>query len=214
MICFRFSFMLHAACVAGLALQSLDARQSLLPRGMVANTSRCRCFPGDACWPNEETWGDFNVTLDGRLVGTVPIASVCHYSMFMPYDAEACARLQLDWTNPNIHSDSSSSVMAPFFANMSCDPFTAPEAQCVIGTYVQYAVNASSAKDVQLALAFAQKNNIRLVIRNTGHDYLGKSTGAGGLAIWTHHLKDIAIRDYVSDAYTGKFPTCRRYTQM
>ncbi|KAI1395670.1 FAD binding domain protein [Hypoxylon fuscum] len=171
---------------------------------MVANTSRCRCFPGDACWPNEETWGDFNVTLDGRLVGTVPIASVCHYSMFMPYDAEACARLQLDWTNPNIHSDSSSSVMAPFFANMSCDPFTAPEAQCVIGTYVQYAVNASSAKDVQLALAFAQKNNIRLVIRNTGHDYLGKSTGAGGLAIWTHHLKDIAIRDYVSDAYTGK----------
>ncbi|KAI1852847.1 hypothetical protein JX266_002388 [Neoarthrinium moseri] len=90
---------------------------------------------------------------------------------------------------------------------MSCDPFTPPEAQCIVGTYVQYAVNASSAEDFKSTLAFAQKNNIRLVIRNTGHDYLGKSTGAGALAIWTHHLKDIAVHDYVSDAYTGKAMT-------
>ncbi|KAF7589132.1 hypothetical protein BBP40_004737 [Aspergillus hancockii] len=30
-----------------------------------------------------------------------------------------------------------------------------------------------------------------LIIRNTGHDYLGKLTGAGAVAIWTHHLKNI-----------------------
>lgn len=34
---------------------------------------------------------------------------------------------------------SSSSIMAPFFANESCDPFLAPSFQCVIGTYVQFA---------------------------------------------------------------------------
>ena len=33
---------------------------------------------------------------------------------------------------------------------------------------------------------------------------MGKSTGDGALAIWTHHLKDIEILDYQSEYYTGK----------
>ncbi|KAK3897170.1 putative isoamyl alcohol protein [Staphylotrichum tortipilum] len=42
--------------------------------------------------------------------------------------------------------------------------------------------------------------DIRLVVRNTGHDFFGRSTGAGALAIWTHHLDSI---DFVpwSDSY-------------
>lgn len=100
--------------------------------------------------------------------------------------------------------NSSSSVMSPLFANESCDPFTARESQCVLGTYVQYAVDVSCENDVVNTLAFVQENNIRLVIRNTGHDYNGKSTGAGALAIWTHHLKDIVVFDYETSHYTGK----------
>ena len=34
--------------------------------------------------------------------------------------------------------------------------------------------------------------------------YLGKSTGDGALAIWTHHLKDVEFLDYHSAYYTGK----------
>ncbi|KAL0253181.1 hypothetical protein SLS55_010634 [Diplodia seriata] len=34
--------------------------------------------------------------------------------------------------------------------------------------------------------------------------YNGKSTGAGALAIWTHHLKSVSIIDYTSPAYSGK----------
>ncbi|KAL9105197.1 MAG: hypothetical protein Q9187_008770, partial [Circinaria calcarea] len=60
------------------------------------------------------------------------------------------------------------------------------------------------ASDYQKAIKFAQNNNIRLVIRNTGHDYIGKSTGAGALGIWTHNLKDIGFLDYNSQYYTGK----------
>ncbi|KAK6196698.1 hypothetical protein LQW54_011266 [Pestalotiopsis sp. IQ-011] len=94
--------------------------------------------------------------------------------------------------------------MAPIFANMSCDPFTAATAQCVVGAYVQYAVNASSIEDYQTTLAFARTHNIRLVVRNTGHDYFGKSTGAGAIALWTHNLKDISFLDYGSSTYQGK----------
>jgi hypothetical protein len=65
-------------------------------------------------------------------------------------------------------------------------------------------VNASGPLDVQRTVAFAAEKNIRLVIRNTGHDYLGRSTGAGSLAVWTHHLKDIThIPTYNSSEYAG-----------
>ena len=33
--------------------------------------------------------------------------------------------------------------------------------------------------------------------------YLGKSTGAGSLSIWTHHLKDVEFIDFNSPDYTG-----------
>lgn len=60
--------------------------------------------------------------------------------------------------------------MAPFFANQSCDPFTDPSIPCTLGNYVSYAVNASNAFDVQAAVTYARLRNLRLVIRNTGHE--------------------------------------------
>lgn len=100
--------------------------------------------------------------------------------------------------------ESSSSVMAPFFANQSCDPFQPRDRPCELGNYVRYAVDASGPADVQKAIAFAASKNIRLVIRNTGHDYLGRSTGAGSLAVWTHHLKDIThVPAYKASGYNG-----------
>lgn len=65
---------------------------------------------------------------------------------------------------------SSSSVMEPFFANQSCDPFTPQSTPCQLGNYVRYAVNVSCVADVQAALLFATKYNIRVVVRNTGHE--------------------------------------------
>jgi uncharacterized Zn ribbon protein len=46
--------------------------------------------------------------------------------------------------------------------------------------------------------------NIRLVVKNTGHDFHGKASGFGSLSIRTHHLKDIVIiKKYQSKRYTG-----------
>lgn len=97
-----------------------------------------------------------------------------------------------------------SSVQAPFFANQSCDPFTAPSDPCRFGNYVRYAVNVTCGEDVAATIAFAKEKNIRFVIRNTGHDYLGRSTGAGAISVWTHHLKDIDFLDWSDDSYKGK----------
>jgi hypothetical protein len=50
---------------------------------------------------------------------------------------------------------------------------------------------------------FARKHNIRFVIRNTGHDYLGRSTGAGALSVWIHNLRDIDFINFSDEYYTG-----------
>ena len=99
--------------------------------------------------------------------------------------------------------DDSASIMAPFFANQSCDPFTAQSKPCALGNYVAYAVEARSAADIAATIKFASKNNIRFVIRNTGHDYNGRSTGAGALSVWTHKLKTIEFKQWSDRYYKG-----------
>ncbi|KAL8724282.1 MAG: hypothetical protein Q9181_006896 [Wetmoreana brouardii] len=94
--------------------------------------------------------------------------------------------------------------MAPFFTNQSCDPFTPRSTPCTLGNYVNYAISVVEPSDIAKGIAFARIHNIRLVIRNTGHDYLGKSTGAGSLAIWTHHLKSLDFFDCDNSHYKGK----------
>jgi hypothetical protein len=101
------------------------------------------------------------------------------------------------------------SMMSPFWQGRTCIPpsiFPAPDGHCDIGGYPSYAINATKVGQIQLGINFARNNNIRLVVKNTGHDFLGKSGGAGALSIWTHHLKDIEyMPDYVQDGgeYTG-----------
>ncbi|KAJ6014301.1 FAD binding domain protein [Penicillium herquei] len=94
--------------------------------------------------------------------------------------------------------------MAAWWSNSSCSPFASAESPCTIGPLAQYAANVTSAADVKEVLDFVKKHNIRLVIRNTGHDYLGRSTGAGAVNLWTHNLKSIkTIPSYASSGYNG-----------
>ncbi|KAI6765284.1 hypothetical protein HG531_012383 [Fusarium graminearum] len=161
----------------------------------------CKCFPGDSCWPSDAEWSRLNSTVGGRLVATVPLGSPCHDPT---YNAEECKNLQSEWHYSSVHTQSSSSMMAPLFANQSCDPFQPRDKPCTLGNYVRYAVNVTSAEDVTTAVKFAQKKNIRFVIRNTGHDYLGRSTGAGALSVWTHYLKGTEVIDWKDEHYKGK----------
>ena len=54
-----------------------------------------------------------------------------------------------------------------------------------------HVVEATNVAQVQLAVNFARSTNVRLVVKNTGHDFNAKSTGAGALSVWTHRFDDI-----------------------
>ena len=94
--------------------------------------------------------------------------------------------------------------MWPIFQGKTCLPIDTPNGDCLLGGFPVYSVNATNVAQIQLGLNFARNSNIRLVIKNTGHDFLGKSSGAGALNIWTHNLKEIQFfPDFKGPGYSG-----------
>lgn len=54
-------------------------------------------------------------------------------------------------------------------------------------------VQVEQVDDVQKAVEFAARNNLRLAVKSTGHDYNGRSSAPGSFLIWLHKLKKISI---------------------
>lgn len=63
-------------------------------------TSWCRHIPGDAGWPSESDWSQLNATVHGRLIATVPQASICHSAPYDSLDDAACRALRERWDFP------------------------------------------------------------------------------------------------------------------
>lgn len=93
--------------------------------------------------------------------------------------------------------------MTSYSTGQTCDPFAPRESPCTIGNYNTYTVNATKVEDVKAALDFAKKNNIRFVVRNTGHDFWGRSIGHGGLAVRIANFKDNKVIDWNDKWYKG-----------
>ncbi|GAP89250.2 putative fad linked oxidase-like protein [Rosellinia necatrix] len=163
----------------------------------------CKTFPGDLLWPVQPIWKVFNLLTGGALIKTVPIGAVC-YTNNENYDADKCQDILSRWNESPTHADDPTSVMSPLFQGKTCMPQNGNDSTCDLGGFPSYAVNVSTVAQIQLAINFARNTNIRLVVKNTGHDFLGKSSGAGALSIWTHNLKSIQfIEHYNGCGYTG-----------
>lgn len=61
-----------------------------------------------------------------------------------------------------------------------------PPAECYQGSVPSYYIEVTSVSDVQAALAFANSTKVPLVVKNSGHDYKGRSSAPNSLALWTH----------------------------
>ncbi|KAK4160453.1 bifunctional solanapyrone synthase [Cladorrhinum sp. PSN259] len=151
----------------------------------------CKTFPGDPLWPSTPIWSLFNLTLSGALIKTVPAAASC-YGNTGVYSASACQTVRDRWADPHFHVDDPTSNMFPLYQGRTCMPTQDPaSSNCTLGGYAAYSVAVTKVSQIQLALNFARNLNLRLVVKNTGHDFNDKSIGAGALSVWTHKLKDI-----------------------
>ena len=57
------------------------------------------------------------------------------------------------------------------------------------------AIAAENAQDIAAAVDFARKHDLKLVVKGTGHDYLGRSSAPNSLLVWTHKMRDITVHD-------------------
>ncbi|TGO19737.1 hypothetical protein BPAE_0334g00040 [Botrytis paeoniae] len=166
----------------------------------------CRYMPGDSEWPSDNDWQQLNQTIGGKLIRGVPMARPCYAGS--DYDPKICATLASTWENQEPYIVDPVNIMSPYWQNNSCSPFSPyvgsnGTGTCELGHVAQYAINVSDAATVIAGLQFATEKNIRVTIRNTGHDQLGRSAGMGSLTLWTHNLKNSSFFNYTSDHYSG-----------
>jgi FAD/FMN-containing dehydrogenase len=61
-------------------------------------------------------------------------------------------------------------------------------------------VAAETAADIAVAVGYARDRGLGLVIKGTGHDYLGRSSAPGSLLVWTHRMRDVTVHDAFTPA--------------
>jgi len=149
-----------------------DANKSALQR-------QCRCKPGDSCWPTTEEWKNFEASLTGKLLKPVATIKPCKKNA----KSNACL-------------EAIKKVHNPFF--LESNPGNAQSQGWLNAWQYQnspYAVEALNTKDIIAAVNFARSHGLKLVIKGTGHDYLGRSNAPDSLLIWTHNMRQVTYNE-------------------
>jgi hypothetical protein len=130
----------------------------------------CKVFPGTLDWPPLSDWASLNNTLGGVLLKPDPPAAPCH-TEHTAYNPEKCEEVRLHWNSSQWHSDNPVSSLFQNWNGYSCLPNSST---CSSEGYPVYVVNATTSEHVRIAVNFARERNIRLNIKSSGHDFLGK----------------------------------------
>ncbi|KAF9874475.1 hypothetical protein CkaCkLH20_08038 [Colletotrichum karsti] len=157
----------------------------------------CKTTPLDAAWPSDADWSALNTTINGSLIKTRPVASSCYPGN--PFGiSESCDEVKEGWETATFHAKFPESVDYPVYANNSCLPPNAAgysaSKGCDIGALPQYVVNATTEEQVAAAMSWASQRNIRIVVKGTGHDLNGRSSGAYSLSIWTPNFNKLEFQ--------------------
>ena len=153
------------------------------------------CQPGQKCWPTLREWQQLNQSIDGRLYQTVPMGAPCYTNS--PYsNTEACATVEASYNNgiPRVAYYGQTYWLnweacgASSCSLLSSDPEETLYSNCSLGRLASYYIDVLNASHISAALQFAKAHNVRISIKNTGHDFFGRSSVPNSLAIWTHNL--------------------------
>jgi FAD/FMN-containing dehydrogenase len=153
------------------------------------------CHPGQPCWPSIEEWQQFNATVNGHLYETIPIAASCYRSSQF-FDKSACkavANYYGDSVSRGDHFGQTYWLNWETCLNSGCallefSPEETLYANCSLGRLASYYVDIRETAQISATLRFANVHNIRLSVKNTGHDFFGRSSVPNSLAIWTHNM--------------------------
>ncbi|KAH8900568.1 putative isoamyl alcohol oxidase [Thozetella sp. PMI_491] len=162
---------------------------------LITTSLICKVSPLDLGWPSASDWEGLNSTIGGSLIRTAPVASSC-YPGNPFHSTEDCDYVIKNWGYSAYHSSLPESIDYPMWANNSCLPPNATgyseQNGCTVGGAPQYIVNATTPQQISSALEWAAQRNIRVVVKGTGHDLNGRSSGAFSLSIWTRNFRGLS----------------------
>ncbi|KAG9113669.1 hypothetical protein FRC07_007765 [Ceratobasidium sp. 392] len=168
--------------------------QSFIAASFVSSSVLARkfCTASQECWPSSSVWSSFNASVGGRLVAPRPPAWPCHDP---DYDEAACQNVKANWNNSFWRANQTGAMENPVWESPGCSVDTPRNVTCEQGFVPTYTVVAKNADDVSKSVVFAVNYRLRLVVKNTGHDYLGRSSAEGSFSTWTHQLKGMNFTD-------------------
>lgn len=188
---------------AAFALSALDfvSTASATSKNTTTNNTTYNCHAGQSCWPSVKEWEILNSTLSGALQRTIPYAAACYVDS--PYfDSSVCLDVWKNYTLNQPRTEvygSASGLNWEGCKSKSCGINALNGGvlsnTCDLGRLSALYVDAHEPKHVAAAVKFARKHKIRVSIKNTGHDYFGRSTSPDTLAIWTHNLNNMSYHE-------------------
>ncbi|KAF7349206.1 hypothetical protein MSAN_01710000 [Mycena sanguinolenta] len=159
-----------------------------------STSTHCRNIPGSAGYPSPDVWDAFNATVSGRLVNVIPTAEYCD-----SLPAGVCTDAQ--WTSALFRGMIPGAMSyVNWEQGYDLNPPSlclrnGSSATCGQGDLPIYSVEAETIADVQAAVKFSIKYNLRLVVKSTGHDGLGRSTAPNSLLIRVSKFQNISSTD-------------------
>lgn len=149
---------------------------ALLPSSFASSqfavrANSCKAVPGSPSWPPDAEWSALNASISGQLLKPLPPAAVCDTSLSV-FNKASCSYVASQYNSSSFHAQDPVSVDQTNFENDACLP--SPEYHCNLQQFPNYVVNATKAEHVQAAVNFARARQVRLIVKGTGHDYLGR----------------------------------------
>ncbi|KAJ7176741.1 FAD-binding domain-containing protein [Mycena filopes] len=154
--------------------------------------TQCRNVPGSPGFPNAVVWNALNATVSGRLVAVVPSAKYCEGlpggSCTDAQWSSALFRGTIPGALNQVNWEQGYDLTPPSLCLRNATT-------CGQGDVPLYSVEAETAADVQAAVKFSNAHNLRVAIKSSGHDYLGRSTAPNSLLIHTSKLQNVSFVD-------------------
>ena len=148
------------------SLEENDHSEFVTPSG-----PSCKATIHGAEWPSDNEWAELNRLVGGRLLKPLPAAAPCHIGSPV-YDAQNCETIRKNWKSSEFHAHHPTSTLWTNVNGNSCD--AEANSTCTGSGFPVYVLNATSVQDIALAVKWAQQRNIRINIKSTGHDFLGR----------------------------------------
>jgi len=139
----------------------------------------CRCTPDKACWPAQAEWQRLGASVHGKLEQPQSPLAPCRTDAA----GEACVAALKNARNPFYLQDQPGGTQSAGWLGAWNAASSA------------YAVAAEDAGDIAAAVTFARQHRLRLVVKGTGHDYLGRSNAPDSLLVWTHKMRRVSMQD-------------------